>query len=166
MHTVKIPLRPAHTFVAGCVTVPVRSRTDNVLLTARAGDVQWGSQRVVDAHTVSISRSGATIKGHEYAKLHIGFHVLGAETMRSEALTTNTPSIRVSERCGYQRDGSDVTYSEGYVDRRVRFLMTREQWLNTPRPHVHATGEDELKRWFDYRNHHSLRKPSKPTVKP
>jgi hypothetical protein len=65
------------------------------------------------------------------AALHLGFVGLGAEEARSEAMAWNAASIAVSRKAGYRENGRERVLRGGTeVDEQVRFVMTRERFLN------------------------------------
>lgn len=90
------------------------------------------------------------------AVLHFAFDSLGALEARSGAYVDNPGSNRVSERCGYEPDGTNVrerrrgeTAPGGASSERVleqRWRITREQWLRLEPLDVQVTGlDDELR---------------------
>ena len=87
-----------------------------------------------------------------YAALHIGFSVLGANVMRSGALVQNRASQVVSERCGYDWDGTETQAVGEYVDHGIRYRLSREKWDTWDRPDVVCTGAQDLYEWFCQRH--------------
>jgi RimJ/RimL family protein N-acetyltransferase len=64
------------------------------------------------------------------AVLQLGFAELGAETARSESFENNLASIRVSQKCGYEPDGSEIVVQDGHRLIGQRWLMTRDRWMS------------------------------------
>ena len=62
------------------------------------------------------------------AVLHLAFAGLGAAEARSGAFVDNTASVRVSERVGYEPDGTERAARRGHPATQVRFVMTRARW--------------------------------------
>lgn len=63
------------------------------------------------------------------AVLLLGFDHLGARHARSTALVGNVASNRVSERLGYQRDGTETVVRRGAVTEDVRWLLARDDFV-------------------------------------
>ena len=63
------------------------------------------------------------------AVLHLAFDGLGAETARSGAFADNATSLRVSEKLGYIRDGTEVHERRGERAEVVRLVLPRRRWI-------------------------------------
>ncbi len=81
-----------------------------------------------------------------WCALEIAFEGLHALTVRSEAFIENHASQRVSQKCGYQPDGTAVCAQATTGQRMVmrRFRHDRERWRALARPLVRAEGLDEI----------------------
>ncbi|HWE54933.1 MAG TPA: GNAT family protein [Acidimicrobiales bacterium] len=88
--------------------------------------------------------------GMRRAVLDLAFTGLGALTARSGAFSDNRSSLRVSEKVGYRRDGTETHVRRGERAEMVRFLMTREDWrqLALGRPAVTIEGLDACRADF------------------
>jgi RimJ/RimL family protein N-acetyltransferase len=62
------------------------------------------------------------------AIVHLAFAGLGAETLRSSAFADNAASLRVSEKLGYQLDGTDTYVRQGQPATMIRLVLTRDAW--------------------------------------
>jgi len=60
------------------------------------------------------------------AVLAFAFDHLGAVRARSAAFTDNTASLRVSEKLGYRRDGTETLVRRGRPTEDVRLLLDRD----------------------------------------
>lgn len=74
------------------------------------------------------------------AMLHLGFDGLGARRAESGAKHDNASSVGVSRALGYDDNGDEVVVVDGEVQREVRFVMTREQWLARRRDDIVIEG--------------------------
>lgn len=83
------------------------------------------------------------------AVLHLGFEGLGAQVARSAARPGNAPSLGVSERLGYERDGlARFEYGDGSEDDEICLLLTRERWQATRRHDITIDGLNECIEMF------------------
>jgi RimJ/RimL family protein N-acetyltransferase len=80
------------------------------------------------------------------AMLHFGFAGLGAEYALSEAFSDNGPSLRVSEKLGYQRDGTAPRVRRGRQATEVRVRLPRAKW--TPTEDVTMEGLENCREMF------------------
>lgn len=78
--------------------------------------------------------------------LHLGFSGLGAEFARSEAFSDNGPSLRVSEKLGYQPDGTARRVRRGERATEVRVRLPRSEW--SPCNDVVIEGLDNCREMF------------------
>jgi RimJ/RimL family protein N-acetyltransferase len=74
------------------------------------------------------------------AAVHLAFAGLGAQVVRSAAFADNEASIRVSEKVGYEPDGTERKAPRGVPRLVLRFCLTRERWASLPRPPVEVRG--------------------------
>jgi RimJ/RimL family protein N-acetyltransferase len=74
------------------------------------------------------------------AVLHLAFAGLGATDAVSGAFDDNTPSLRVSDKLGYQSDGIERLAAHGQVTTTRRLRLTRERWEAADRVPVTITG--------------------------
>jgi RimJ/RimL family protein N-acetyltransferase len=65
------------------------------------------------------------------AVLHLAFEVMQAERVTSGAFLDNPASQAVSRKCGYEPNGMAWADNRGVAREQVRFLLTRERWLET-----------------------------------
>jgi RimJ/RimL family protein N-acetyltransferase len=63
------------------------------------------------------------------AVLAFAFDHLGAVRARSAAFTDNPASLRVSERLGYARDGSDMVARRGNPAEKIRLVLTPDRFV-------------------------------------
>ena len=84
------------------------------------------------------------------AVLHLAFAGLGARSARSSAFIDNGASRRVSTRLGYAEDGTEVRVRRGRPATLVRYLMTRQAWLQYSAgwPEVRIEGLEECQPEF------------------
>lgn len=80
------------------------------------------------------------------AAVHLAFAGLGAVAVRSAAFADNLASIRVSEKLGYEPDGTERRVPRGVARPVLRFRLTRERWATGPRPPVELRGVDACRR--------------------
>ena len=81
-----------------------------------------------------------------WCALYVAFEGLDALTVRSEAMIENVASQRVSQRCGYEQDGTAVA-AQWTTGRRLemrRYRHDRDRWRALTRPVVRAEGLEEL----------------------
>jgi RimJ/RimL family protein N-acetyltransferase len=74
------------------------------------------------------------------AALHLAFAGLGATDAISGAFDDNIPSLRVSEKLGYEPDGIERLAAHGRVTTTRRLRLTRERWEAADRVPVTITG--------------------------
>lgn len=76
------------------------------------------------------------------AVLHLAFCGLGAEVARSGAFADNPTSLRVSEKLGYERDGTETMERRGGRATMIRLVLTRSRWeqLSASWPAVEVEG--------------------------
>jgi GNAT superfamily N-acetyltransferase len=74
------------------------------------------------------------------AMLHLVFEGLGAERAGSEAFEDNSPSIAVSRAVGYEQNGVQWALRQDRPAPMVRFLMTRQRWLERRRNDITVDG--------------------------
>jgi RimJ/RimL family protein N-acetyltransferase len=74
------------------------------------------------------------------AALHLAFAGLGASDAVSGAFDDNVPSLRVSEKLGYEPDGIERLAADGQVTTTRRLRLTRERWETGRRVPVTVTG--------------------------
>jgi RimJ/RimL family protein N-acetyltransferase len=109
-------------------------------LVAVRGGVVVGTQGI-HAKGFSVTRqveTGSWVGGRYQGKgvgtamrrcvLHLAFAGLGAGTARSGAFEDNPASLRVSEKLGYARDGTDVLERRGEPATMIRLLLSRASW--------------------------------------
>ena len=65
---------------------------------------------------------------------------LGAVEATSGAFDDNAPSLRVSEKLGYEPDGIERLAAHGRVTTTRRLRLTRDRWQATDRVPVAVTG--------------------------
>jgi RimJ/RimL family protein N-acetyltransferase len=83
------------------------------------------------------------------AVLWFGFEVLGAQTMTSGAFADNTSSRRVSEKLGYEPNGTEVKAPRGEARDVVRYRLTRDRWNEVRRPlDVAVSGWEDCRSMF------------------
>lgn len=80
------------------------------------------------------------------AILHFGFVGLGAEYALSDAFDDNGPSLRVSEKLGYQHDGTLRLVRRGKPATEIRLRLPREKW--TPTDDISIEGLDGCREMF------------------
>lgn len=82
------------------------------------------------------------------AMLHVGFDIFGADSMLTSTLTHNAASNRVSQRCGYAKDGLEVRVQNGQKIVLQRYRMDRGMWLEnvSDRPPVTVVNPEVLQR--------------------
>jgi RimJ/RimL family protein N-acetyltransferase len=76
------------------------------------------------------------------AVLHLAFGPLDAHLAVSGAFPTASASIRVSEKVGYERNGTRRDLARDTPVDSILFRLTREQWLERDRTPVAITGLD------------------------
>jgi RimJ/RimL family protein N-acetyltransferase len=74
------------------------------------------------------------------AVLHLAFAGLGATHATSGAFDDNIPSLRVSEKLGYEPDGIERLAAHGRVTTTRRLRLTRDRWEAADRVPVTITG--------------------------
>ncbi len=74
------------------------------------------------------------------AILHLAFEGLGAKEATSEAGGDNMPSNRISERLGYEPNGTSWATHNGVPNLGRRWRLTREAWLLTRRDDISLSG--------------------------
>lgn len=74
----------------------------------------------------------------------ICFELLGAQEARTSALTTNAASLRVSEKLGYQRNGTTTISHHGHRATLQHLLLTRAVYEQRPRPAVEHQGWTDI----------------------
>jgi RimJ/RimL family protein N-acetyltransferase len=74
------------------------------------------------------------------AALHLAFAGLGATDAVSGAFDDNLPSLRVSEKLGYEPDGIERLAARGQVTTTRRLRLTRDRWEAADRVPVTITG--------------------------
>ncbi|WP_198663301.1 GNAT family N-acetyltransferase [Jiangella endophytica] len=77
------------------------------------------------------------------AVLHLAFDGLGAREAASDAFVDNLASNRVSERLGYEPNGTDWATRRGDAAMPRRWRLTRERW--TRRGDIELTGVAECR---------------------
>jgi RimJ/RimL family protein N-acetyltransferase len=85
------------------------------------------------------------------AALHLAFAGLGATDAVSAAFADNAPSLRVSEKLGYQPDGIERLAAQGRVTTTQRLRLTRARWEAATRVPVGVTGLDRCRPLFGLR---------------
>ena len=78
------------------------------------------------------------------AVLQFAFDHLGARCARSAAFADNAASIRVSERLGYRRDGSETVVRRGVAVEEVRLVLRRDHFVR-PDWTVEVEGADDCR---------------------
>ena len=76
------------------------------------------------------------------AVLHLAFEGLGAAEARSEAAVDNAASNRVSDRLGYQRNGTSWASHQGKPVLGQRWLLDRKTWEARRRNDITLSGVD------------------------
>jgi len=76
------------------------------------------------------------------AILHLAFEGFGAAEARSEAAVDNAASNRVSERLGYQRNGTSWATHQGKPTLGQRWLLDRTTWEAQRRDDITLVGVD------------------------
>lgn len=79
------------------------------------------------------------------AILHLAFAGLRAREAGSDAFADNTASNRISERLGYERNGTDWDTRRGEPARIQRWSLTRDAWERTRRDDIQLTGVRECR---------------------
>ncbi len=74
------------------------------------------------------------------AILHLAFEGLGASEATSEAAVDNAGSNRISERLGYERNGTSWATHQGKPVLGQRWLLSREAWQATRRDDIDLYG--------------------------
>lgn len=74
------------------------------------------------------------------AVLHLAFAGLGAIEAVSGAFDDNVPSLRVSEKLGYEPDGIERLAAHGQITTTRRLRLTRDRWEANDRVPVTVTG--------------------------
>jgi RimJ/RimL family protein N-acetyltransferase len=74
------------------------------------------------------------------AVLHLAFAELGAAEAVSGAFDDNAPSLRVSERLGYESDGIERLAASGRATTTRRLRLPRARWEMSERIPVSVTG--------------------------
>jgi len=74
------------------------------------------------------------------AGLHLAFAGLGAAEATSGAFDDNAPSLRVSEKLGYEPDGIERLAKNGQVTTTRRLRLSRARWEKSDRIPVSITG--------------------------
>ncbi|ACC43293.1 conserved hypothetical protein [Mycobacterium marinum M] len=82
------------------------------------------------------------------AALHFVFCELGAQAATSAAFADNPASIAISRRQGYRENGVDRVAREGAAAQRVRFRLTRDDWLRQRHVEVRVEGFDRCRELF------------------
>jgi len=82
------------------------------------------------------------------AALHLAFAGLDATDAVSAAFADNAPSLRVSEKLGYQPDGIERLAAQGRVTTTQRLRLTRARWEAVARVPVGVTGLDRCRPLF------------------
>lgn len=65
------------------------------------------------------------------AVVYFGFECLGAMAITSAARRDNLASQRVSLATGYEPNGTNVVNSRGMRTEQVRYLLTRQRWVES-----------------------------------
>ena len=79
------------------------------------------------------------------AILHLAFEGLGAEEAHSEANIDNAGSNGVSERLGYERNGTAWATCDGHPALGQRWRLGRETWAARRRDDIAMSGVDECR---------------------
>ncbi|MEY2402188.1 MAG: hypothetical protein QOJ08_2299 [Ilumatobacteraceae bacterium] len=79
------------------------------------------------------------------AILHLAFEGLGAAEAHSEAAVDNAASNRVSERLGYQRNGTSWATHQGKPVLGQRWLLDRKTWETRRRDDITFSGVEECR---------------------
>ena|SRR5438128_2320868 len=74
------------------------------------------------------------------AVLHLAFEGLGAQRAESEAFEDNHASNRVSLALGYRPNGTGWGIRKGAAAPMVRYLLTRDRWLERRRDDINISG--------------------------
>jgi RimJ/RimL family protein N-acetyltransferase len=74
------------------------------------------------------------------AVLHLAFAGLGATDAVSGAFDDNIPSLKVSQKLGYEHDGIERLAAHGRVTTTRRLRLTRDRWQVADRVPVTVTG--------------------------
>ena len=79
------------------------------------------------------------------AILHLAFEGLGAKEAQSEAALENAGSNGISERLGYERNGTSWATHQGRPVNGQRWLLQRTTWQASRRSDIALTGIDECR---------------------
>ncbi|MCP3876835.1 MAG: GNAT family N-acetyltransferase [Sulfitobacter sp.] len=79
------------------------------------------------------------------AILHLAFDGLGAAEAHSEAAVENTGSNRISERLGYERNGTAWATHQGQPVRGQRWRLSRETWAARRRNDITMSGVEDCR---------------------
>jgi RimJ/RimL family protein N-acetyltransferase len=79
------------------------------------------------------------------AILHLAFEGLGAEEAHSEAAVDNAGSNGVSERLGYERNGTAWATHQGQPVLGQRWRLGRETWADRRRNDIAMSGVEECR---------------------
>jgi RimJ/RimL family protein N-acetyltransferase len=79
------------------------------------------------------------------AVLHLAFAGLSAREAGSEAFLDNDPSNRVSQRLGYEPNGTNWATRRGEAALLRRWRLTREMWETGRRSDIHLDGVDDCR---------------------
>jgi len=79
------------------------------------------------------------------AILHLAFEGLGAAEAHSEAAVNNTGSNRVSQRLGYERNGTAWATHQGEPVLGQRWRLGRETWATQRRDDIAMSGVEECR---------------------
>ncbi len=94
-----------------------------------------------------------------HAALHLAFDGFGAAEASSDAFIDNVASNRVSERLGYQRNGTEWATRRGEPALLQRWRLTRDQWLKGRRDDITLSGVEACRELF-HQPHEALRRPA------
>jgi RimJ/RimL family protein N-acetyltransferase len=82
------------------------------------------------------------------AALHLSFDGFDALEAGSDAFMDNTGSNRVSEKLGYERNGTTWATRRGQPELLQRWRITREQWLPRRRNDIAVSGAEACRKTF------------------
>jgi RimJ/RimL family protein N-acetyltransferase len=83
------------------------------------------------------------------AILHLAFEGLGASEAHSEAAVDNEASNRISERLGYERNGTSWATHQGRPVLGQRWLLHRSTWESRRRPDIAMFGVEAARASLD-----------------
>ncbi|HYD10290.1 MAG TPA: GNAT family protein [Acidimicrobiales bacterium] len=102
------------------------------------------ARTVVTGSWLGLAHQGTGIgKEMRAAVLHLAFDGLGAQRAHTEAFEDNPRSLGVTRALGYEENGWTVLDREGVAAKELRFVMTRERWLERRRGDITIDGLTE-----------------------